>query len=182
MEVEVDVPCDEKIKITPRYFIDIVTGHAEPHTVPPIAQQNKSSRSLAVHHKHLTIITNNKRTNDSSPQIKLQRNRRLRPFLRTIAPPPPPRPRPRPRPPPRPAEPGPKRPPRPLPALAGGRRRPVGGGLGAGMEAVRGWFRDRLIRDGGGAGAGAGEGRGGRGNGAEEGAEPTIALKFDFGG
>ena len=59
---------------------------------------------------------------------------------------------------------------------------PVFRGLVAGMDAEMRLFMERLIREGGVSGGGGGDGRGGRGNGAEEGAEPTIALKFDFGG
>ena len=69
--------------------------------------------------------------------------------------------------------------------LARGPLLPVFRGLVAGMDAEMRLFMERLIREGGGSGgggAGGGEGRGGRGNGAEEGVEPTIALKFDFGG
>lgn len=67
--------------------------------------------------------------------------------------------------------------------LARGPLLPVFRALVAGMDAGMRLFMERLIREGG--GGGGSDGRGGRGNagmGAEEGAEPTIALKFDFGG
>ncbi|KAI4263605.1 MAG: hypothetical protein L6R42_001258 [Xanthoria sp. 1 TBL-2021] len=68
--------------------------------------------------------------------------------------------------------------------LARGPLLPVFRGLVSGMDSEMRSFIEQVIREGGGGGGG-GVGRSGRGDagtGAEEGAEPTIALKFNFGG
>lgn len=68
--------------------------------------------------------------------------------------------------------------------LARGPLLPVFRGLVSGMDSEMRSFIEQVIREGGGGGGGGGgrSGRGDAGTGAEEGAEPTIALKFNFGG
>ncbi|KAL8847335.1 MAG: hypothetical protein Q9221_007618 [Calogaya cf. arnoldii] len=68
--------------------------------------------------------------------------------------------------------------------LARGPLLPVFRGLVSSMDPDMRSFMEQVLREGGGGGGGGG-GRNGRGDaetGVEEGAEPTIALKFNFGG